>query len=220
VLHHDMDNKAEVEAKSNTVLPVHLVQGFDARAVRAILGRVYEHYDFPSCCLALETPTGMAIKGNHGIDAKFVEHPTHGKSILYHGVSRNLPIIIYNAAEDLRFSEDPLVTGPPFVRFFIGVPLMISPTQCIGTLCLMDTREKTFYSLCDCQYVMQAAADIVCYFTESGRTSFWTLTVDTIGTLPSVSHLPSMECSTLDSLPSTPDASPVTTPRTPTMPVT
>jgi len=210
----EQDQDVEATEKSNDTLPPLLAQGFHARAIRGTVGRVYDYYDFPSCCLALETPTGMQIKANHGIDAKFVEHPAHGKSLLYHDVSRNLPIIIYNAAEDERYCQDPLVVGPPFVRFFIGVPIMISPTMCIGTLCLMDTEKKAFYSLRDCEHAMQAAREIVRYFMESGRTSsYWTCTLDTLGTLPSLNNLPPMACSSLNSLPSTPYNSPPATPR-------
>jgi len=209
-----MDTGFSTPQKSNDALGSTLSQGFDARAIRDIISCVYDYYDFPSCCLALETTTGMVIKANHGIDAKFVEHPPHGKSLLYHGVSRNLPIIIYNAAEDPRFCQDPLVVGPPFVRFFVGVPLMLTPTTCIGTLCIMDTEKKTFYSLQDCEYAMQAANKIVQHYTAAGRTSsYWTLTLDTLGTLPSLNCLPPMVSSTEDSLPSTPEVSPPITPR-------
>jgi len=210
-----MDNAGSgTTQKLNDVLPPSLAQGFDARGIHGIISRVYDYYDAFSCCLALEAPTGMVILAGYGIDAKFVEHPPSGKSLLYHGVNRNLPIIIYNAAQDPRYCQDPLVVGPPFVRFFVGVPLMLTPTTCIGTVCIMDKQEKTFYSLQDCQYAMHAANELMRYYMESGRTAhYWSLTSNTLGTVPSLSNLPPMVFATEDSVPSTPETTPPTTPR-------
>jgi len=183
-------------------------------AVRAVLGKIIEHYGLPACCLAFETPVGISIKGNYGIDAKFVEHPVGGKSILFHGVDRELPIIIYDALKDVRYCHDPLVEGPPYLRFFIGVPIRLSSTKSVGTLCLMDTEPKTFYSLDDCHFAMQSTKEIAQCLDETNRMSRdFALTLDTLDTIPSRSSLPTMVCSTDGSSTSTPQESPASTPR-------
>jgi len=159
-------------------------------AAKVVLGQIIEHYGLPACCLAFETPMGMSIKGNHGIDTKFVEHPEGGKSILFHGVDRNLPIIIYDALNDARYCHDALVVGPPHVRFFIGVPIMLSPTVRVGTLCLMDTEPRKFYSLKDCRVAMQGAAEIAQCLDEASRTSaHFARTLDMPDSVPALSSL-------------------------------
>jgi len=201
-----LNDQVQATEKINESLPPpFLAQDFQAKAIKTILARVINHYDFPIGCLALQNPTGMTITGNYRIDAKYVEHPAGSKSILLHDVHRPLPIIIYNASNDARFCQDPLVVGPPFVRLFIGVPMMLSPTTCIGTLCLMHDEPRQFFSLNDCQYAMQAAKEIVQHVLESGA-SYRTLTLGAISTLP--------ECSSQESLPSSPEVTPPTTPRT------
>jgi len=198
------NNPAQCLEKANESRLPFLVQRFQAMAIKTILGRVINHYDFPSCCLALQAPAGMIITGNYEVDAKYVEHPAGSQSILLHDVCRPLPIIIYDASNDARFCHDPLVVGPPFVRLFIGVPILLSPITCIGTLCLMHDEPREFFSLNDCQYAMQAAQEMVHHFLEQS-TSNGTLTLGKISTLPT--------CSSHKSPPSSPEVTPPTTPR-------
>ncbi len=48
---------------------------------------------------------------------------------------------IPNALEDDRFRENPNVVGPPFYRFYAGVPLYVGGVP-IGTLCVLDTVPR------------------------------------------------------------------------------
>ena len=53
------------------------------------------------------------------------------------------PFVIEDATSDPRFAGNPLVVGPPHIRFYAGVPL-VSGGQPIGTLCIVDTKPRTF----------------------------------------------------------------------------
>lgn len=52
-------------------------------------------------------------------------------------------LIVENAIADPRFSDNPLVTDAPHIRFYAGVPLLTPSKQPIGTLCVIDTVERT-----------------------------------------------------------------------------
>jgi GAF domain-containing protein len=50
-------------------------------------------------------------------------------------------LIVPDALQDARFADNPLVTGEPRIRFYVGFPLFIAGS-CIGTLCACDIRPR------------------------------------------------------------------------------
>jgi hypothetical protein len=52
-------------------------------------------------------------------------------------------MVIEDTRSDLRFARNPYVTGDPNVRFYAGASLTSGDTR-IGTLCLVDSRPRTF----------------------------------------------------------------------------
>jgi phosphoribosyl 1,2-cyclic phosphodiesterase len=65
-------------------------------------------------------------------------------SFCAHVVSNEEPVIVVDTLGDERFADNPLVLGGPRIRFYAGYPLTLSDGACVGTLCLLDTRPRTF----------------------------------------------------------------------------
>lgn len=53
------------------------------------------------------------------------------------------PLEVADAAHDVRFYADPLVSGAPGIRFYAGMPLMTDSGLPIGTLSVMDRVPRT-----------------------------------------------------------------------------
>jgi diguanylate cyclase (GGDEF)-like protein len=51
-------------------------------------------------------------------------------------------LLVPDATLDERFADNPLVLGPPYIRFYAGRPLRAGNGQAIGTLCMVDPRPR------------------------------------------------------------------------------
>ena len=52
--------------------------------------------------------------------------------------------VVADAAADTRFADNPLVTGPPHIRFYAGAPIRSRERLGLGTLCILDTSPRIF----------------------------------------------------------------------------
>ena len=61
-------------------------------------------------------------------DVSFCGHVVHSGELLH----------VSDSHRDERFTDNPLVTGAPFVRFYAGAPLRTPDGHVLGTLCVID----------------------------------------------------------------------------------
>lgn len=52
-------------------------------------------------------------------------------------------MVVPDSRKDDRFSNNPFVTGEPHIVFYAGMPLVDEAGQALGTLCVLDTEERT-----------------------------------------------------------------------------
>jgi len=63
-------------------------------------------------------------------------------SICTHAIMRRHPLVIPDAEVDPRTRSNPLVLGPPFIRFYAGAPIILSTGVRLGAVCAIDVQPR------------------------------------------------------------------------------
>lgn len=139
--------------KSFLILDANPKESFDN-----ITARAQETFQVPMCMISLVDLGRQWFLSRQGLD---VPETPRNISFCTHAIQSTLDVFeVPNATEDDRFRGNPLVTGPPHVQYYAGVPLVSPEGYKIGTLCLVDckTHDPMTLEQRECLKTMAAQA--------------------------------------------------------------
>ena len=96
-------------------------------------------FNVPIALVSLVDEERQWFKACYGLDTRQT-----GRDISFcaHAILRHDLMVVPDATLDPRFATNPLVTGPPHIRFYAGAPLRTPEGLNMGTLCIMDTAPR------------------------------------------------------------------------------
>ena len=103
----------------------------DADVVLDAITKLVAHcLNVPIALLSLVDSHRQWFKSRHGLST---QETSREVSFCGHVVAQGAPLVVRDACGDPRFSDNPLVTGEPHVRFYAGVPLRTASGAALGT---------------------------------------------------------------------------------------
>ncbi len=94
----------------------------------------------PMAAVALVEKDRLRLLAHPGLPA---QETSRTVGFCSHAILTSELMEVPDALADARFRDNPLVLGPPFVRAYAGVPLVLPSGESLGALCVLDTVPRT-----------------------------------------------------------------------------
>lgn len=95
--------------------------------------------DTPTAMVSLVAEDRQWFKARVGLEATQTGRDV---SFCAHAMLQDSVMVVADTTRDARFRDNDLVTGPPYVRFYAGAPLVTAEGLPLGSLCVLDTEPR------------------------------------------------------------------------------
>ena len=98
-------------------------------------------FDVPVSLVTLIDEDRQWFKSSQGVE---VTEMSRDVSFCGHVINQDDVFVVADTLEDSRFLDTPFFSENPNIRFYAGYPLQLRPGINLGTLCILDTKPRTF----------------------------------------------------------------------------
>ena len=116
-------------------------------------------FNMPVVAITFMDEETQYLKSVHGLDG--ICTTSRKVAICNYTVLSDEVLVLPDLTEDSRFSQNPLVTEAPYLRFYAGAPIIMhedGKTYRLGSLCLMDMQAHHDFTEKDADILAQFAA--------------------------------------------------------------
>jgi diguanylate cyclase (GGDEF)-like protein len=106
-----------------------------------ILSLAAEVLQMPMGMISLVEDKSQRFLCRHGIAIRSTPRDV---AFCAHAIVGSEPFVIPDTHQDSRFSSNPLVQGPPHIRFYAGMPLCTQRGYNLGAMCVVDHQPHEF----------------------------------------------------------------------------
>jgi diguanylate cyclase (GGDEF)-like protein/PAS domain S-box-containing protein len=131
------------EARLEAVREYDPFGAFDDAAYHGLLDLARELFGVPAAFISLVDRDEQVFPAGRGIA---VCGSSRAVSFCAHAVANEEILVVLDATLDPRFADNPLVTGPPHIRFYAGVPLVSPSGHAVGTFCLLGYEPHNSFT--------------------------------------------------------------------------
>jgi len=143
--HYDLDllsaAKFDEAGRQRALERLAVIDSARERPFERIVDLVAAALKAPICAISLIDGDRQWFKAQRGLQ---VDQTTRDVAFCNHAIRSDRPFIVENATSDPRVANNPLVTGAPNIRSYLGIPLKLADGYIAGTICVIDLEPRTF----------------------------------------------------------------------------
>ena len=128
------------EARLNALYELAILDTPPERTFNTLVACAARALGAPVSLISLVDRDRQLFKACYGLD---VWETPREHAFCLHVLAEPDMLVIPDTWLDPRFARNPLVTEPPHIRFYAGVPVRVRGGHAIGALCILDDRPRT-----------------------------------------------------------------------------
>lgn len=118
-----------------------MVGGPAIPALDALCQEAVRNFGVKSAVVTLLDTDVQVLKAKAGMSG---ETTPRSSAFCNYTILEDRVFVVPDALADPKFATNLLVTGPPFIRFYAGAPLVFQEEVRLGALCLIDPAPRKF----------------------------------------------------------------------------